>query len=129
MSTRHTHRLVLLGALLVVAGPADLTSGLSDPSRGGLALVLVLGLTAGISTCMAMVGGLVLGFSASHAAALAARGETGLPFATSTALTVPACGAVIGFITFIASMISSVSPAPTLLPTPAKSAAPGSGAR
>ena len=31
---------------------------------------------------MAMVGGLVLGFSASHAAALAARGETGLPFAT-----------------------------------------------
>ena len=44
--------------------------------------MLVLGLTAGISTCMAMVGGLVLGFSASHAAALAARGETGLPFAT-----------------------------------------------
>ena len=31
---------------------------------------------------MAMVGGLVLGFSASHAAALAARGETALPFAT-----------------------------------------------
>ena len=64
------------------SGLADLTSGLSDPGRGGLLLVLVLGLTAGVSTCMAMVGGLVLGFSASHAAALAARGETGLPFAT-----------------------------------------------
>ncbi len=81
----------VLGAAVAVAavavaisvlGPADLTSGLSDPSRGGLALVLVLGLTAGISTCMAMVGGLVLGFSASHAASLAARGETSLPFAT-----------------------------------------------
>ena len=81
----------VLGATVAVAavavaisvlGPADLTSGLSDPSRGGLLLVLVLGLTAGISTCMAMVGGLVLGFSASHAAGLAARGETSLPFST-----------------------------------------------
>ena len=76
---------VAIGVLVVLAsgtGLADLTSGLSDPGRGGLLFVLVLGLTAGISTCMAMVGGLVLGFSASHAAALAARGETGLPFAT-----------------------------------------------
>ena len=68
--------------LIGMVGPADLTAGLSDPSRGGLALVLVLGLTAGISTCMAMVGGLVLGFSASHAASLAARGLTDLPFST-----------------------------------------------
>jgi uncharacterized protein len=76
---------VTIGVLVVLAsgtGLADLTSGLSDPGRGGLLFVLVLGLTAGLSTCMAMVGGLVLGFSASHAAALAARGETGLPFAT-----------------------------------------------
>jgi uncharacterized protein len=65
-----------------VLGPADLASGLSDPSRGGLLLVLVLGVTAGVSTCMATVGGLVLGLSASHAAGLAARGRTSLPFAT-----------------------------------------------
>ena len=70
------------GLLVGTAGPAGLTSGLSDPARGGLLLVLVLGLTAGISTCMAMVGGLVLGFSASHAASLAARGRTTLPFST-----------------------------------------------
>ena len=44
--------------------------------------MLLLGVTAGVSTCMAMVGGLVLGLSASHAAALAARGRTGLPFTT-----------------------------------------------
>jgi len=67
---------------LTLLGPADLTSGLSDPGRGGLLLVLVLGVTAGVSTCMAMVGGLVLGLSASHAATLAARGRTGLPFMT-----------------------------------------------
>ena len=76
---------VAVGVLVVLAsglGLADLTSGLSDPGRGGLLFVLVLGLTAGVSTCMAMVGGLVLGFSASHAAALAARGETALPFLT-----------------------------------------------
>ncbi len=67
---------------LTLLGPADLTSGLSDPGRGGLLLVLVLGVTAGVSTCMAMVGGLVLGLSASHAATLAARGRTGLTFMT-----------------------------------------------
>jgi hypothetical protein len=38
-------------------------------------------------------------------------------------------GAVMGFITFMASTISSVSPALTALPTVMKSAAPGSGAR
>ena len=48
---------------------------------------------------------------------------------TSTALIVPALSAVIGFITFIASMISSVSPSFTAWPTLMKLAAPGSGAR
>ncbi len=71
-----------VAVVISVVGPADFTSRLSDPSSGGLLLVLVLGLTAGVSTCMAMVGGLVLGFSASHAAGLAARGETTLPFST-----------------------------------------------
>ncbi|HYN67925.1 MAG TPA: sulfite exporter TauE/SafE family protein [Ornithinibacter sp.] len=72
----------VVGALalgIALVGPADLTSGLSDPGRGGLLLVLVLGLTAGISTCMALVGGLVLGFSASHASTLAVRGVTAPP--------------------------------------------------
>ena len=71
-----------LATALAVLGPTDLTSGVSDPGRGGLLLVLVLGVTAGVSTCMAMVGGLVLGFSASHAAAHATRGGARLPFTT-----------------------------------------------
>jgi sulfite exporter TauE/SafE/copper chaperone CopZ len=61
-------------------GPLDVTSSLMDPSRGGLLVVLALGLAAGVSTCMAMVGGLVLGFSAAHAAALAESGRSDLPF-------------------------------------------------
>lgn len=87
---RAVWRTVVLAALVLALGASvvaglgadlgDLTSGLSDPGRGGLLFVLVLGLTAGLSTCMAMVGGLVLGFSASHAAALAARGATAPPF-------------------------------------------------
>jgi sulfite exporter TauE/SafE/copper chaperone CopZ len=54
---------------------ADMAASLTNPSQGGLALALTLGLTAGVSTCMAMVGGLVLALSASHAATLAASGQ------------------------------------------------------
>ena len=71
-----------LAGAVALLGPGDLVAGLSDPGRGGLLLVLLLGVTAGLSTCTAMVGALVLGLSASHAAALAARGETTLPFLT-----------------------------------------------
>jgi len=72
----------LLTVVYSTLSPGSLTAGLLDPERGGLVLVLVLGLTAGLSTCMAMVGGLVLGFSASHAASLARRGESAPPFLT-----------------------------------------------
>ena len=41
----------------------------------------------------------------------------------------PALGAVIGFIIFIASMISSVWPAVTLSPTSTNGGLPGSGER
>lgn len=57
--------------LALSLGLADLPSRLTDPNAGGLLLVLIIGLTAGVSTCMALVGGLVLAVSASHAAALA----------------------------------------------------------
>jgi sulfite exporter TauE/SafE/copper chaperone CopZ len=52
--------------LLFVVGVGGLGSRLADPGAGGLVLVLVLGLTAGVSTCMALVGGLVLAVSASR---------------------------------------------------------------
>ncbi|MHB8961230.1 MAG: urease accessory protein UreH domain-containing protein, partial [Candidatus Limnocylindrales bacterium] len=37
-----------------------------DISKGGVLVALMLGLAAGVSTCMALVGGLVLGMSASY---------------------------------------------------------------
>ena len=87
---RSVWRTVLVAAAAVAAvawaanaiGLSTITSGLANPSSGGLLLVLTLGLTAGVSTCMAMVGGLVLGFSASHAASLAASGRTRPSFMT-----------------------------------------------
>jgi len=63
-------------ALLVwVVGLGDLTGRIGDLSTGGLLLVLALGLAAGLSTCMAMVGGIVLAISASAARRSSARGK------------------------------------------------------
>ena len=62
---------LLVAALAVfaqVTGLGDLASGAGELSKGGLLVALVLGLAAGVSTCMALVGGLVLGLSAAFAA-------------------------------------------------------------
>jgi len=59
---------VFVAVLVWVVGVGDLTTRLGDLSTGGLLLVLALGLAAGVSTCMAMVGGIVLAMSASAAA-------------------------------------------------------------
>ncbi|MEO5964730.1 MAG: sulfite exporter TauE/SafE family protein [Candidatus Limnocylindrales bacterium] len=62
---------LLVAALAILAsftGLADLASGAGDLSQGGLVVALLLGLAAGVSTCMALVGGLVLGLSASFTA-------------------------------------------------------------
>ncbi|MGV8977588.1 MAG: sulfite exporter TauE/SafE family protein [Cellulomonas sp.] len=48
-----------------LAGLTDQIGGLA--SSGGLLVVVVLGVAAGLSTCMAMVGGLILAVSARHA--------------------------------------------------------------
>lgn len=54
-------------ALFLAVGVPDVAVRFADPSRGGMLVALVLGLAAGFSTCMALIGGLVLGFSANHA--------------------------------------------------------------
>ncbi|HEY3438283.1 MAG TPA: sulfite exporter TauE/SafE family protein [Actinotalea sp.] len=57
--------IVVLARLL---GVDDAAARLRDSATGGsLALIALLGVTAGISTCMALVGGLVLAVSARHA--------------------------------------------------------------
>lgn len=64
-----------VAGLLTAYGVPDIAAGLTDPSRGGLLVVLVLGLAAGVSTCMALIGGLVLGFSAAQAAGSGSGGS------------------------------------------------------
>jgi len=63
-----------LAVLAQVTGLADLASGAGDLGQGGLVVALLLGLAAGVSTCMALVGGLVLALSASFQARRAATG-------------------------------------------------------
>jgi uncharacterized protein len=64
-----------VAVLVWAVGMGDLTSRIGDLSTGGLLLVLALGLAAGMSTCMAMVGGIVLAISASAAGRSAAKGK------------------------------------------------------
>lgn len=63
--------LALIVALAVVAevtGLAGFASGAGDIREGGLLVAGLLGLAAGVSTCMALVGGLVLALSAAATA-------------------------------------------------------------
>jgi sulfite exporter TauE/SafE/copper chaperone CopZ len=70
----------LIAALVVIArltGVADrIGAAGGDLASGGLAVALVLGLTAGVSTCMALVGGLLLALSAAFAAQRSERDPT-----------------------------------------------------
>jgi sulfite exporter TauE/SafE/copper chaperone CopZ len=68
----------VLAVMAQVTGLGDLASGAGDLSQGGLVVALLLGLAAGVSTCMALVGGLVLGLSASFQAGRAAYGAAPL---------------------------------------------------
>jgi uncharacterized protein len=55
----------LLALIITQLGISDINTG--SLVSGGLVVALIVGLTAGFSTCMALVGGLVLGLSARHA--------------------------------------------------------------
>jgi len=67
---------------LGLSGVSGLADSAGDLASGGIAVALLLGLAAGVSTCMAMVGGLVLALSASYTASVTARGE-GAPGVTA----------------------------------------------
>jgi sulfite exporter TauE/SafE/plastocyanin domain-containing protein/copper chaperone CopZ len=60
---------IILSIIFLVAsrlGFFDMSTGVAN-NPSSLAFVLLIGLTAGISTCMALIGGLVLGIAARHA--------------------------------------------------------------
>lgn len=56
---------VLVGLAIAVDLP-DLGARVSAPGVGGLAVVALVGLAAGVSTCMALVGGVVLAVAATY---------------------------------------------------------------
>jgi uncharacterized protein len=87
---------VFVALLVIMVGAGDLTSRLGDLSTGGLLLVFALGLAAGVSTCMAMVGGIVLAISASAAGRAAAKGTQTRTSVLRTNLTFQA-GRILGF--------------------------------
>jgi sulfite exporter TauE/SafE/copper chaperone CopZ len=58
--------ITIIGIALGSSGIADIV-GTGNLNSEGIYMALVIGLTAGVSTCMALVGGLVLGLSAKHA--------------------------------------------------------------
>jgi sulfite exporter TauE/SafE/copper chaperone CopZ len=63
--------ILLVAALAVAAqvtGVTELAKGTGDIREGGLVVALLLGLAAGVSTCLALTGGLVLALSAAFAA-------------------------------------------------------------
>lgn len=67
--------LVAVVALLAaVTGVAELLPTGGDIDQGGIVVALLLGLAAGVSTCIALVGGVVLALSASFQASRAASG-------------------------------------------------------
>ncbi|HSO28545.1 MAG TPA: sulfite exporter TauE/SafE family protein [Candidatus Sulfomarinibacteraceae bacterium] len=73
--------LALIVAVAVVAdvtGLAGFASGAGDIREGGLVVAGLLGLAAGVSTCMALVGGLVLALSAAAAAGRPADADPSL---------------------------------------------------
>jgi len=67
---------VFVAGLVWLVGAGDLAGRFGDLSKGGLLLVLALGLAAGASTCMAMVGGIILAISASAAGRSTAKGTS-----------------------------------------------------
>jgi sulfite exporter TauE/SafE/copper chaperone CopZ len=62
--------LVVVGVATAIqlSGLAALAPGADQIGQGGLVVALLLGLAAGVSTCLALTGGLVLALSAAHAA-------------------------------------------------------------
>jgi sulfite exporter TauE/SafE/copper chaperone CopZ len=72
--------ILMVAAFAVLAqrlGLAGVASGAGSLSSGGLVVALLLGLAAGVSTCMALVGGLVLAMSAAFQKSQVASGVRG----------------------------------------------------
>jgi sulfite exporter TauE/SafE/copper chaperone CopZ len=108
---------VFVAMLVWVIGTGDLAGRFGDLNTGGLLLVFALGLAAGVSTCMAMVGGIVLAISASAASHAASKGadtrstvwRTNLVFQAGRIVGFGLLGAALGAVGATVSMSQSVT--------------------
>lgn len=64
---------IALVFLAKITGLFEVANGVGDLASGGLLVVLLLGLAAGVSTCAVLVGGLVLALSGAYQSARALR--------------------------------------------------------
>lgn len=107
--------LVALMALLAQAtGIGDVALGAGQLSDGGVVIALLLGLAAGVSTCMALVGGLVLGVSASFQSGRTATAERGT-LARLRPAGVFVAGRIVGYAVFgglLGALGASLAPPP-----------------
>lgn len=92
----------LAAIYLMLAGTGVLDTNIEFGSSPSMSAVILIGLVAGISTCMALVGGLVLGISARHAelhpeATLAQKFRPHLFFNLGRIVSYAVLGGVIGF--------------------------------
>jgi sulfite exporter TauE/SafE len=69
---------VVLALAADLTGLTSLASGAGSIGEGGLVVAGLLGLAAGVSTCMALTGGLVLALSAAFAASRPATADTSI---------------------------------------------------
>jgi sulfite exporter TauE/SafE/copper chaperone CopZ len=107
---------VAIVALAELTGFTALASGAGDLAEGGLVVALLLGLAAGVSTCLALVGGLVLALSAAFAARHpeTADGSIGMRLRPSAIFV---GGRVVGFAVlgaFLGAVGASISTPPAL---------------
>lgn len=108
---------VVVAVAAQIAGWSTLSSSVGDLAGGGLAVVLLLGLAAGVSTCMALTGGLVLALSAAHAARLSLEDPRSAPGALTRLRPVVLVnvGRIAGFTVFGAALglVGSTTTIPT----------------
>ena len=95
---------VAVATIIQFAGLGDLAPGADQIGQGGLIVALLLGLAAGVSTCLALTGGLVLALSAAYAASrppdedlpIAARLRPSAVFVTGRIVGFGLLGALLG---------------------------------
>lgn len=69
---------VVIAAVAELTGLTSIASGAGNIGEGGLVVAGLLGLAAGVSTCMALTGGLVLALSSAFAVSRPAAAETSI---------------------------------------------------